>query len=109
MTSDRYCSARLPFCHLRGDLLQLTPSAHLHLPALYNGGHHVLVLDATGAATAGFDALDDLDAGRVGDLTEDDVLSVQPAGYDSGDKELGAVSGLSNESAGCISLRGNKS
>ena len=45
--------------------------------------------DGTGARAESLDGLDVLVA--AGDLAEDDVLAIQPAGLDGGDEELGAV------------------
>lgn len=51
------------------------------------------MLDGAGRATASLDGLDDADGGGVtrDNLAEDDVATVQPAGDDGGDEELGAV------------------
>lgn len=43
----------------------------------------------TRLGTAALDGVDDVLA--TGDLTEDDVLAVQPGGDDGGDEELGTV------------------
>lgn len=48
-------------------------------------------LDSTGSATNRLEGLDDLHGLVVTDLTENDVLSIEPAGDDSGDEELRAV------------------
>ena len=51
-------------------------------------------MDLAAAAASGFDGLDDLEGGVVGNFTEDDVLAIEPAGHDGGDEELGAVAVL---------------
>ena len=48
-------------------------------------------LDLTSAAAGGLELLDDLHAGIICDLAEDDVLAIEPRGDDGGDEELGAV------------------
>lgn len=47
--------------------------------------------DGTAGAAKGLDLLDDVLGFLVGNLTEDDVLAVEPRGHNSGDEELGAV------------------
>lgn len=47
--------------------------------------------DSTGGGAEGLDLLDDLHRLGVGDLTEDNVLPVEPRGNDGGDEELGSV------------------
>jgi len=51
------------------------------------------VLDGAGGRAASLDRLDHaLGLGVIdGDLAEDDVAAVEPAGHDGGDEELGAV------------------
>ena len=58
-----------------------------------DGRGSATVLDGAGRATASLDGLDDADGGGVtrDNLAEDDVATVQPAGDDGGDEELGAV------------------
>ena len=47
--------------------------------------------DLTCTATGGFEVLDHLQTGIVGNLAEDDVLAIEPGGNDGGDEELGTV------------------
>ena len=47
--------------------------------------------DGAGAAANGLDLLDDLPRLLVGNLTEDNVLAIEPRGHNGGDEELGAV------------------
>lgn len=49
------------------------------------------MVDLSGAGASGLETLDDLQRLLVGNLSKDDVLAIQPAGDDGGDKELGAV------------------
>ena len=67
-----------------------TSISHLCLTST-SDGRHLRVRDLAGAATAGLDGLDDPQGLIVGDLAEDDVLAVEPAGDDGGDEELGTV------------------
>ena len=48
-------------------------------------------LDLTSAGTSRFELGDDHEAVIVGNLTEDDVLAIQPGSDDGGDEELRAV------------------
>jgi hypothetical protein len=50
-------------------------------------------LDGTAAGASTLEAVDNLLAGIIRDLAEDDVLAVEPGGDDSGDEELRAVAG----------------
>ena len=52
------------------------------------------VLDLATAAAGGFDSLDDLQRGVIGNFAKDDVLAVEPAGHDCSDEELGAIAVL---------------
>ena len=47
--------------------------------------------DGTGGGTKGLDLLDDVHGLLISNLTEDDVLAVEPRGDNGGDEELGAV------------------
>lgn len=49
------------------------------------------VLNLAAVAACGLDRLDNPEGVLVGDLAEDDVLTIQPRGDDGGDEELGAV------------------
>lgn len=62
----------------------------LKLTRVDNGRLHTGA-DRAGVATKGLDLLDDLEGVVVGNLTKDDMLTVQPRGHDGGDEELGAV------------------
>jgi len=67
-------------------------STNLELAGI-DDGRRVLVLDGTSVATAGLDGADNahrLDI-VLGNLSENDVLSVQPGGDDGGDEELRSV------------------
>jgi hypothetical protein len=71
---------------------QLPPKlpSNLQLSRLDNGG----LLVELHLATVIAGSLDGLDHGErlvVGNLAEDDVLAIEPAGDDGGDEELGAV------------------
>jgi len=68
-------------------------TTRLELASGGNGGGSTTATDGTGGGTASLDGLDDGHGGdvTVGDLTEDDVTAVEPAGDDSGDEELRAV------------------
>lgn len=48
-------------------------------------------LDLTGAGTNSLELADNLHAVVIGNLAEDDVLAIEPAGDDGGDEELRAV------------------
>lgn len=50
-----------------------------------------LKLDLTSSTAGGLELLDNLHAGIICDLAEDDVLAIEPRGDDGGDEELGAV------------------
>lgn len=54
-------------------------------------GRGVLVLDGASVAASGLDRLDNALGLLVRDLTEDDVLAIEPRGHDGGNEELGAV------------------
>lgn len=65
-------------------------SSNLQLTGVDDGGLDVGA-DGTGVAAESLDLLDDLEGSVVSDLTEDDVLAVEPRGHNGGDEELGAV------------------
>lgn len=48
-------------------------------------------LGLAGAGAEGLDLLDNLEGRVVGNLAEDDVLTIEPRGHNGGDEELGAV------------------
>lgn len=63
--------------------------------------------DIAGVGTEALNFLDDDKGVPVGDLTEDNVVAIQPGGIDSGDEELRAVAmGLLVDSKyGCACFR----
>ena len=71
---------------------RLSPLACLgfDLAAIDNGGL-LVILDAAARGAGGFESLDNPHRLLVGDLTENDVLAIEPRGHDSSDEELGAV------------------
>ena len=68
-------------------------TTRLELASGGDGGGSTTATDGTGAGTASLDGLDDGHGSNVtvGDLAEDDVTAVEPAGDDGGDEELRAV------------------
>jgi hypothetical protein len=70
--------------------------AHLKGAAVDNGGL-LRVLDIAALRTSGLDSLDDVHGGLVGNLAEDDVAAIEPAGDNGGDEELRAVAGNKGE------------
>ena len=68
-------------------------TTRLELASGGDGGGSTTATDGTGAGTASLDGLDDGHGSSVtvGDLAEDDVTAVEPAGDDGGDEELRAV------------------
>lgn len=63
---------------------------HLQLSRLDNGWL-LGVVDLAGTGASGLNSLDNVHGLLVSNLTEDDVLAIQPGGDDGGDEELGAV------------------
>lgn len=82
--------SRILFCQVKDALVGTT---RLSLASGGDGGGSTATLDGTRAGTASLDGLDDGHGGDVtgGDLAEDDVAAVEPAGHDGGDEELRAV------------------
>jgi hypothetical protein len=74
-------------------LREVHTTTRLELASGGDGGGSTTTTDGTGGGTASLDGLDDGHGGdvTVGDLTEDDVTAVEPAGDDGGDEELRAV------------------
>ena len=70
--------------------LRQIQNANLQDTGLDNGGL-LVVVDLTAARSGSLESLDDLQRLLVSDLTEDDVLAIEPAGDDGGDEELGTV------------------
>ena len=62
----------------------------LQLTAVDNGGLDVGA-DGAGGGAESLDLLHDLHGLGIGNLTEDDVLAIEPRGDNGGDEELGAV------------------
>lgn len=65
---------------------------NLRLTAVDDGGLDGRA-DGAGGTAESLNLLDDLHGLVIGNLTEDDVLAVQPRGDHGGDEELGAVAG----------------
>lgn len=63
---------------------------NLQLSRLHNG-RLLVVLDLTTVITGSLKSLDNGERRIISDLAEDNVLSIEPAGDDGGDEELGAV------------------
>lgn len=51
----------------------------------------LVVVDLSASASSSLKSLDNHQRGLISDLTEDDVLAIEPAGNDGGNEELGAV------------------
>ena len=64
--------------------------SNLQLTSVNDGGLDIGA-HGTSVAAESLDLLDDLHGFLVGDLTEDNVLAVEPRGHNGGDEELGAV------------------
>lgn len=71
-------------------LLVLRVVAGLRSTTVNDGGFE-LQLDLSGTATSGLELLDDLHAGFICNLSEDNMFAIEPGGDDCGDEELGAV------------------
>jgi len=84
--------SRILFCQVKKGLFG-DQTTRLELASGGDGGGSTTATDGTGAGTASLDGLDDGHGSSVtvGDLAEDDVTAVEPAGDDGGDEELGAV------------------
>lgn len=63
---------------------------HLQDTRLDNGWL-LAVVDLSTAGSGSFEGLDNVHRILVSDLTEDDVLAIEPAGDHGSDEELGAV------------------
>lgn len=72
--------------------------------ARVDDGGLLAVLDGTAGRAGGLNGLDDTAALGIGDLAEDDVAAVQPAGDDGGDEELAAVAGERKKVNSCVQL-----
>lgn len=73
-----------------------------------DNGRLLGVLDAARLGANGLKSLDDLHAGIVGDLAEDDVAAVEPRGGDGGHEELRAVAARRTMSVStCIQGQGD--
>jgi hypothetical protein len=67
-----------------------SPIHNLQLSRLHNG-RLLVVHDLATVITGSLKSLDNGERRIISDLAEDNVLSIEPAGDDSGDEELGAV------------------
>ena len=65
-------------------------ATHLVNTRVNNGGL-LGVLDGAAGRAGGLNGLDDVHGFLIGDLAENDVAAIEPAGLDSGDEELRAV------------------
>ena len=54
-------------------------------------GRLLVILNLTGAGSSGLKSLDDVQGFAISNLTEDDVLAIEPAGDDGSDEELRAI------------------
>ena len=71
---------------------QLPPASNANLQNTGgDNGWLLVVLDLSGAGASCLKSLDDVEGLLISDLTEDDVLAIEPAGDNGGDEELGAV------------------
>lgn len=64
--------------------------AHLQDTGL-DDGWLLVVVDLSAAGSGSLEGLDDSQGLLISDLTEDNVLAIEPAGDDGGNEELGAV------------------
>jgi hypothetical protein len=76
---------RVSSCIFSSGLLSLLAGTSI------DDGRLEVELDLTCTAAGGLELLDDLHAGIICDLAEDDVLAIEPGGDDGSDEELGAV------------------
>jgi hypothetical protein len=72
-------------------ICSLSPSDQNLQDTGFDNGRLLVILDLTAAAASGLKSLDDHQRLLVSNLTEDDVLAIEPAGYHSGNEELRAV------------------
>jgi len=56
-----------------------------------NNGWLLVKVDLTAAATGSLDGLDNVQGGLIRDLSKDNVLIIEPAGYNGGNEELRTV------------------
>jgi hypothetical protein len=77
------------------DIAQKTTLSKIHLIELarLDNGWLLVVVDLAAAAAGGLESLDNVQGLLISDLTEDDVLAIQPSGDDGGDEELRTVAG----------------
>ena len=73
---------------------------HLQLSRLDNRWL-LWVVNLAGSGASGLEGLDNVHGLVIGNLAEDDVLAIQPAGDNGGDEELGAVA------VDCVSVCGS--
>lgn len=67
--------------------------------ARFDDGGAFVVFDGAALGPSSLEGFDDVHGLLVGDLAENDVSAVEPGGDNSGDEELGAVSGQSESAA----------
>jgi hypothetical protein len=72
-------------------ICSLSPSDQNLQDTGFDNGRLLVVIDLTAAAASGLKSLDDHQRLLVSNLTEDDVLAIEPAGDNGGDEELRAV------------------
>jgi hypothetical protein len=72
-------------------ICSLSPSDQNLQDTGFNNGRLLVVIDLTATAASGLKSLDDHQRLLISNLTEDDVLAIEPAGDNGGDEELRAV------------------
>jgi len=82
-------SLNCPFCETTG--VRCHPWLRLLGSTGVDDGWLDVVLDLARSGTQSLELLDDLEALVISNLTEDDVLAIEPGGDNGGDEELGAV------------------
>lgn len=83
-----FCSGRT---HTPKEGLCRQNSTHLSITTAVDDGGLGSGADGAGGGAEGLELLNNLHGGLVSNLTEDDVLAIEPRGHDGGDEELGAV------------------
>ena len=81
--------SRILFCQVKKGLFG-DQTTRLELASGGDGGGSTTATNGTGAGTASLDGLDDGHGSSVtiGDLTEDDMLAIEPRGDDGCDEKL---------------------
>jgi hypothetical protein len=72
-------------------ICSLSPSDQNLQDTGFNNGRLLVVIDLTATAASGLKSLDDHQRLLISNLTEDDMLAIEPAGDNGGDEELRAV------------------